>query len=114
MPTSGDVVLLDLGVPEGREAGFLRPAVVVTADRILSAGPTVVHVVPLTPTVRRFEAEVVVEPSPDNGLGEVSAVQCQHVRSISTARVADTIGNVGAVALAQIRETLAVLLDLPG
>lgn len=114
MLTSGDVVLLDLGVPEGREAGFLRPAVLVTADRILSAPPTVVHVVPLTSTVRRFEAEVVVEPSPANGLDVVSAVQCQHVRSISPARITDTVGNIGPVALAQVRETLAVLLDLPG
>ncbi len=31
MPTSGDVVDLDLGAPEGREAGFRHPAVVVTA-----------------------------------------------------------------------------------
>ena len=37
MPISGDVVDLDLGVPEGREAGFGHPAVVVTAQRILDA-----------------------------------------------------------------------------
>jgi len=35
MPTSGDVVDLDLGTPEGREAGDLHPAVVPTAQRIL-------------------------------------------------------------------------------
>ncbi len=41
MPTSGDIVDLDLGVPERREAGFRHPAVLVTAERILNAGPGV-------------------------------------------------------------------------
>ena len=62
MPTSGDVVKLDFGAPEGREAGFLHPAVLVTAQRILDANPSVVHVVPLTSTIRPFHSEVVIEP----------------------------------------------------
>jgi mRNA-degrading endonuclease toxin of MazEF toxin-antitoxin module len=45
---SGDVVDLDLGRPEGREAGFPHPAIVITAQGILDANPSVVHVVPLT------------------------------------------------------------------
>ena len=62
MLTSGDIVDLDLGLPEGREAGFCHPALVVTAQRILDAQPTVIHVVPLTTTIRAFTSEVVVEP----------------------------------------------------
>ncbi len=113
MPTSGDVVDLDLGVPEGNEAGFVHPAVVVTAQRILDAGPSVVHVVPLTTTLRRFHSEVVIEHDDDNGLSEASAAQCQHVRSVSPNRIATTRGNVGAITLQQLRETIAVILDLP-
>jgi len=45
MLTSGEVVDLDLGMPEGREAGFGHPAVVVTAQRILDAEPSVIQVV---------------------------------------------------------------------
>jgi mRNA interferase MazF len=114
MPTSGDVVDLDLGLPEGREAGFVRPAVVVTARRILDAGPSVVHVVPLTSTVRGFHSEVVIEPDPLNGLDAQSAAQCQHLRAVSARRIAAVRGNVGPASLLQIRETIAVLLDLPG
>jgi mRNA interferase MazF len=112
MPTSGDVV--DLGLPQGREAGFFHPAVLVTAQRILDANPTVVHVVPLTSTIRPFHSEVVVEPDPTNGLGETSAAQCQHLRAVAPSRISAVRGNVGAGVLAQIRETIAVLLDLPG
>jgi mRNA interferase MazF len=114
MPTSGDVVDLDLGVPEGREAGFLHLAVLVTAQRVLDATPSVVHVVPLTTTVRRFGSEIVIDPDPANGLQEMSAAQCQHLRAVSPSRIAATRGNVGPAVVAQIRETIAVLLDLPG
>lgn len=113
MPNSGDVVDLDLGLPEGWEAGFVHRAIVVTAQRILDAGPSVVHVVPLTTTLRRFHSEVIVEPDTDNGLPVVSAAQCQHLRSVSLHRIVATRGSVGAIALTKMRETIAVILDLP-
>ena len=113
MPISGDVVALDLGLPEGRGAGFRHPAIVVTAQRILDTGPSVVHVVPLTTTLRAFNSEVMVEPDVANGLGERSAAQCQHIRSISPTRILTTRGNVGAVTLGQLRDTIALILDLP-
>jgi mRNA interferase MazF len=113
MQTSGDIVSLDLGRPEDREAGYLHPAIVVTAQRILDAGPNVIHVVPLTSTIRTFHAEIVVEPDSVNGLEQTSAAQCQHLRAVSPARVVRTLGNVGPLALAQIRETIAVIIDLP-
>ena len=113
MLTSGEVVDLELGTPEGREAGFRHPAVLVTAQRILDAEPSVVHVVPLTSTIRAFGSEITIEPDEANGLDVVSAAQCQHIRAISPGRINGVRGNVGASVLAQLRESLAVLLDLP-
>lgn len=112
MLTAGDVVDLDLGLPEGREAGFLHPAVVVTAQRILDATSSVIQVVPLTTTIRRFGSEVTIHPDAENGLAAVSAGQCQHIRAVSPTRVQSVRGNVGATLLAQLRETIAVILDL--
>lgn len=114
MLTSGDVVDLDLGLPEGSEAGFLHPAVIVTAQRILDASSSVIQVVPLTTTIRRFGSEVAIDPDDANGLARVSAAQCQHVRAVSPTRVHSVRGNVGGAVLAQLRETLGVILDLPG
>lgn len=114
MQTSGDVVGLDLGLPEGREAGFRHPAVLVTAQRILDGRPSVVHVVPLTSAIRSFDSEVVIEPDHANGLTEISAAQCQHLRAVSPGRISTARGSVGPAVLAQIQETIAVLLDLPG
>ena len=112
MQTSGDIVRLDRGRPKGREAGYLHPAVVVTAQRILDAAPTVIQVVPLTSTLRGFHSETIVEPDSANGLDHTSAAQCQHLRVVSPARVVDTVGNVGPLVLSQIRETVAVIIDL--
>ena len=113
MLTSGDVVELDLGLPTGSEAGFRHPAVVVTAQRILDAAPSVIQVVPLTSRLRAFSSEVEIDPHPANGLDRRSAAQCHHVRAVSTRRTDSVRGNVGPAALAQIREVLAVVLDIP-
>lgn len=112
MQISGDIVNLDLGRPEGHEAGYLHPAVVITAQRILDAAPNVIQVVPLTSTLRGFHTEVVIEPDKANGLDQPSVAQCQHVRAVSPGRAAGTLGNVGPLKLAQIRETIAILIDL--
>ena len=112
MLTPGDVVELDLGLPTGSEAGTRRPAIVVTAARVLTGRPNVVQVVPLTRTIRLSSAEVVIDPDAGNRLPALSSAQCQHVRSVATARILERTGNVGPVALGEVRETLALLLDL--
>lgn len=112
MPTSGDVVEVDLAVPAGSEAGLRRPAVVVTADRVLAHRPSVVQVIPLTSTVRGYASEVTVPADPANGLDVDSAAQCQHIRAVAAQRIDRTLGNVGPVLLAQVRNTIATLLDL--
>ena len=113
MLTPGDVVQLDLGTPAGSEAGLQRPAVVVvTAAHVLRGGPNVVQVVPLTRTVRDSGSEIVIEPDQANGLAAVSSAQCQHVRSVAVTRITAAMGNVGPIILAEIRETLAILLDV--
>lgn len=112
MPSSGDVVVLDFGLPQGHEAGFPRPAVVVTADKILKHRPSVVQVVPLTSTIRNFDSEVLIEPDAVNGLTTRSAAQCQHIRSVATSRLGEPIGRLASAHTRQIREVLGLLLDL--
>ena len=113
MLTSGDVVDLDLGAPAGSESGFRRPAVVVSAQRVLDARPSVIHVVPLTSTVRGFASELEIDADGANGLDHRSAAQYQHIRAVSARRIDVKRGNVGGAALAQIRDLLGLILDIP-
>jgi len=110
MLTSGDVVRVDLGLPSGREAGFARPVVVLTAQGVLDGGPSVVQVVPVTSRIRPRRVEIDLVPDAANGLDVLSAAQCQHVRAVAVERLGPTVGNVGAVDLARIRETVGLLL----
>jgi mRNA interferase MazF len=112
MLTSGDVVRADLGLPAGREAGFARPVVVVTAQGVLDQGPNVVHVVPLTSRLRPRRVEVELDPDAANGLDAASAAQCQHVRAVAVERLGPVIGNVGPADVARIREVVGLLLGL--
>lgn len=114
MLTSGDVVDLDLGPPAGREAGFRHPAIVVTAQRVLDAEPSVVQVVPLTSTLRGFSSEVEIDTDDANGLEQASAAQCQHIRAVAAGRIERTRGNVGPAVLGQVRELIGLILDVPG
>ncbi len=112
MLTSGDVVVLDFGSPMGREAGLRRPAVVVTAQEILDESANVVQVVPLTSRIRSFGSEVLLPADESTGLEADSAAQCQHIRSVSVDRVESVSGNIGSVSLSEVREVLALLLDI--
>ncbi len=113
MLTSGDVVDLDFGMPAGREAGYRHPAVVVTAQRVLNAAPTVVQVVPITSTIRGFTSEIEVEADHLNGLDRRSVAQCQHIRSVAATRIEGRRGNIGTTLLGQIREVIGLILDVP-
>lgn len=86
---------------------------IVTAQRILDARPTVIQVVPLTTSVRPFASEISVDPDEANGLERMSAAQCQHVRAVSTGRVEQVRGNVGPAVLTRIRDTIGLILDIP-
>ena len=114
MLTSGDVVELDFGVPAEREAGFRRPAVVVTAQRLLDGSPAVIQVVPITSTVRGFDTEVHVEPDPFNGLSQSSAIQCHHVRAIADEPYRGAKeATLAPWHSARVREVLGRILDIP-
>ena len=55
-----------------------------------------------------------IDPDEGNGLKASSSAQCQHVRSVATTRIRERRGNVGPVVLGEVRETLALLIDLSG
>lgn len=66
----------------------------------------------MTRTIRTSSTEVLIDPDEDNRLAARSSAQCQHVRSVATTRIQEHTGNVGPVVLNEVRETLALLLDL--
>ena len=102
---AGDLVLCDFGVPARGEPGFVRPAVIITSDDVLEYRQHAVVVVPCTTTHRGWMTDVILD-----GVG---VAQAHLPTTISVDRIVDSDGrNIGPVALAQIRQVVADLLDL--
>jgi mRNA-degrading endonuclease toxin of MazEF toxin-antitoxin module len=106
--TPGDVVRIDFGVPTGSEPLGQRPAIVISGKHLFVNGtPRTLHVVPLTSNTRRkMSTEVAVD--------ELSSVAQVHLTQlVSRERIVEgEHGNVGVLALRQIRSVLAELLDI--
>ena len=102
---AGDVVRCDFGTPSRGGPGFVRPAIVVTSDDVLEFRQHAIVVVPCTTRRRGWLTEVDVV-----GFG---VAQAHLPTTISVDRVVDTTGtNIGPVALQQIRELVADLIEL--
>jgi len=102
---AGDVVHCDFGTPARGEAGFVRPAIVVTSDEVLEFRQHAVVVVPCTTTRRGWLSEVDII-----GFGLAQAHLPTTVSVDRVVEVTDT--NIGPVALRQIRDVIADLLGL--
>ena len=109
----GDIVTIDFGTPVGSEAGFLRPAVVATADAFLHFRPSTVFAVPLTTTPRAFPSHVALEPDDVNELAEMSYALVEQMRAVAVERCSAAHGNVGPVAAHQILDILAMITGMP-
>ena len=109
---AGDVITVDFGMPAGSGPGFEHPAIVVTADLIVTLRPRAFHVVPVTSNVQRAMSTDV--PVDADGLTKNSVAQCHLLTIAEIERVNDDggRGNVGPAALAQLRSVIADLLDL--
>lgn len=109
---AGDIITVDFGIPSGSGPGFEHPAIVVTADLVVAQMPRTFHVVPVTSNVKRAMSTDV--PVDSDRLDKNSVGQCHLLTVTEIERVKDDggRGNIGSVALAQLRSVIADLLDL--
>ena len=93
----GDIWLVDFGAdPHDPEQAFLRPAVIVSDDRLHHPNLMMVIVVPGTSTIRGIGLHAVVSPDRGNGLVTETAFQVEQVRAVSTGRLVNRLGRLGA------------------
>lgn len=109
----GDIVTVDLGVPIGSEAGFGRPAIVLTAGAFPRFRPSTVFVVPLTRTRRTFPSHVEIAPDAVNDLGTTSYALVEQLRAVATERCSTPTGSVGPEATHQLLDILAMITGMP-
>ena len=100
---SGDVYRIDFGSPLGSEAGFVRPAVVVTDDDILESISSTFQVIPFTSTVRDWLTDV---------SSEWGEAQVHLVTTVSSQATGEHLGSVGPAKLRALREVLSDIFGI--
>ncbi|MCY3787081.1 MAG: type II toxin-antitoxin system PemK/MazF family toxin [bacterium] len=109
----GDVWLVDFGAdPEDPEQAFLRPAVVVSDDRLHHPNLRMVIVVPGTSAIRGIPLHVVVSPDRGNGLATDTAFQVEQLRAVSSGRLVERLGRIDVRAGSALDEVLRNTLGL--
>ena len=109
---AGDIVTVHFGTPIGSEAGFRRPAVIITADAFLHYRPTTVLAVPLTSTARTFPSHIPVAVDEQNALDNASWILVEQLRAVAIERCGPVTGNVGSVVIHQVLDVLAMITGI--
>jgi mRNA interferase MazF len=86
-----------------------RPVLILTRDSILEYLGEVT-VVPVTTTVRDIPSEVLLSPA--DGMPRECAVNCDHIQTVSKAKVGATITAVSGSKMAQVARAIRFALDL--
>lgn len=105
-PRRGQIWNADLGTPIGHEQAYVRPVLVISGDRFSET--RLVTVLPITTAQRPYPTRVEL----DGPLDEVSFVQVEQIRTISTRRLINYLADAGPLDLAAIEDVLGLFLDL--
>jgi len=110
-PRRGDIWLVSLGAARRGEPGKNRPAIVVSADELLTgAEHELVVVVPLSSSLPRSALRPRLGPEAD--IDADSAAIPRAIRSVSRRRLLRRIGEASQETLAEVEEVLAIILGM--
>ncbi len=111
----GTVIDVNLDPTKGSETGRIRPCIIVTNDTYNERVP-VVQVVPVTAwSVKkaRITTNVIIEPSPQNGLSKRSVADCLQTRPIDyRSRLVRVRGILEAPLMTAIDRALKIVFAL--
>jgi len=93
----------------GSEQGGRRPVVIISGN-LINGQVSNVMICPLTTSLKYYEGNPVIEPSPSNGLKKISEIMVFQIRSISKVRLKNRIGSINKNQMVQIKETLNKLI----
>jgi mRNA interferase MazF len=112
-PERGDLWWVDWSPGRGSEQTGYRPALVVQTDAA-NLNPRYPNTIVITVSTkgRNVPTHVRVEPTPANGLREVSFAKCEQLFTISKDRLSRRIGKLAHSELEQVVAALRLVLVL--
>ena len=110
-PRRGEIWLVAFGAARKGEPGKNRPAIVVSANELLTGlNGELIVVVPLSSSLKpsRLRPEVL----PDEGIDGPSAAICRAIRAVARPRLLRPIGDAKPSTIAQVETALATILGI--
>jgi mRNA interferase MazF len=108
-----EIWVADLNPRVGTEAGKKRPVVIVQTDLLNRAGHPSTIICPLTTNVQRESNVLRIHLEKGNTeLIKESDILVDQIRAIDNKRLVEKLGSIPQNAKAQLKENLALILDL--
>ncbi len=113
-PTRGDIWWCDPDPIRGREQGFPRPFLIISATAFNHGPYQLLIGIPLTRSQRNFPYWVEVRPE-HSGMRDTGFIMCEQIRAISKARLLDSqpAGRVSPEIMALVEDRLSIVLGFP-
>lgn len=105
----GEIWLTNLNPVEGSEQAGFRPVVIISGN-LLNKHANIVICCPLTTKIKNYHGNLILSPTPQNGLTETSEVLTLHVRSLSKSRLKQQIGTLSKSEMTKIHKCLNEIL----
>jgi mRNA interferase MazF len=105
----GEIWLADLNPILGTEQSGQRPVVIISGNAMNSHFDMVITC-PLSSKIKNFIGNVILEPSPTNGLTQKSEILVFQIRSISKVRLTKYVGIITNDQMEKIEENLNKIL----
>lgn len=110
-PRRGELWLVAFGAARAGEPGKHRPAIVVSADELLTGlDDELVVVVPVSSSRSRTPLRPPI--SPDEGVDVDSVAVCRGIRALSRARLVQRLGVIETTTMRDIESALAHVLGI--
>jgi len=110
-PRRGEIWLVAFGAARKGEPGKNRPAIVVSANELLTGvEDELIVVVPLSSSIKPSRARP--EVSPDEGIDGPSAAICRGIRAVARPRLLRPIGDARPETIAAVETALATILGI--
>ena len=110
-PRRGELWLVAFGASRTGEPGKHRPAVIVSADEMLTGvEDELIVVVPVSSSRARTPLRPVI--SPDEGVDADSVAVCRGLRAVSRTRLLHRLGALNPETLRDIEDALVLVLGL--
>ena len=105
----GDIYEIYLDPTLGSEQSGRRPAIILSGTGINKIAKTVI-VVPLTTQLKHYQDNLILKPSPENGLKKISEALPIHIRAIDKARLKNKVGEIELSEIEVLKKSLYKIL----